>query len=154
MNADLKNQQPRRNRTGFTLTITVASLCAALPACKTTQPPPPQGLVAVRRIELGSELFVPGGSLFASDTDKAIEKSLADVPKGSRLRVEVFGDSANLGMRHTSRSAIERLSSRRAATMREYLQRQGFSVVMAVGRGLATVDGRRADRRVDVFVLK
>lgn len=156
MSEDPKSSVPAPVRRARALTGIFAALLLLPAACTSTPKPPPprpQGLVAVRRIELGSELFVPGDDRFVRGALDLIDERLADVPTGARLRVEVFGEGRDHSP-HSPRGGAERLSRRRAEAMRKYLREQKFEVVMSVGRGMAEVDGRVADQRVDVYVLK
>lgn len=120
---------------------------------KTGVSPPPRGLVGVRQIELGSRLFQPDSARLAPSAPELIARAMADVPDGSRLRIEVFADGRGRSS-HAPRGGADRRSREQAETMRVVLKRMGFNPVLSVGRGLATVDGRPADGRIEVFVLR
>jgi hypothetical protein len=105
-----------------------------------------------RRITLGRKLFQAGSHEFAPGAEVLISHALADVTGGSVLRVEVFAEPPSARPR-VPRGTMKRLSQLRADAMAKELLARGYLVERAVGRGYDEVDGRPADRRVDVLVL-
>ncbi len=144
----------------------VSSWAAPATRCVATQeeapppaPPAPKAVVTDGKIELKETVqFKTGSDELANVEDPVLNEVvqiMKDHPEITRIRVEGHTDSTG------SRSLNQKLSERRAATVREYLTNHGVEAGRMTSKGHGqdrpiasndTDEGRAQNRRVEIHI--
>lgn len=111
----------------------------------------------VSRIELaGKEVFEAGSWVLTPTAVELLRQQMSRLPRDKSVTIEVFNQPAAASVQRSGKP-LRDLSEVRAEKLAEYLRSaEGGSWVIerAVGRGADEVDGRAADRRVEIFVVE
>jgi len=118
-----------------------------------------QGCELKKIIALKGVTFANNSAVLTGNSVEVLDEAAATLRRNADLNVEVAGYTDNRG----SATYNVRLSQKRAETVRDYLVTQGVSADMLSAKGYgpenpladnATADGRAANRRVELRILK
>lgn len=135
---------------------------AATPNLAPAPAPPPQAVPVaaserVSRIELtGKDVFEAGSWVLTPGAAVLLRQQMARLPREKPLAIAVFNQPAPARVNRSGK-ALRDLSEVRAEKLAEYLRSPeggSWTIERAVGRGFDVVEGRAADRRVEIFVAE
>ncbi|MBY0311527.1 MAG: hypothetical protein K2W85_05625 [Phycisphaerales bacterium] len=109
------------------------------------------------RIELaGKDVFEAGSWVLTPGSAALLRQQMSRLPRERPLAIAVFNQPTTARVNRSGK-VLRDLSEVRAEKLAEYLRSPeggAWTIERAVGRGFDVVDGRAADRRVEIYVAE
>lgn len=100
----------------------------------------------------GQAVFAPGSDLITESGRALLDRSLATLPPDAVLSIAIFAEGKR-APRHSRPENRRRLTALQAHTLATYLNAEARIVTASTGNGDAMVNGRPAERRIEIVAV-